>query len=86
MKASDDHLYVGMPSQEVENAWIRFIHGLFHFDKGPLMMLIKHSRAKFNLDATEIQFADDTFSWSQDGKSFTGLVALHPYYFSRCNL
>lgn len=86
MKASDDHLYVGTPSQEVENAWIRFIHGLFHFDKGPLMMLIKHSRAKFNLDATEIQFADDTFSWSQDGKSFTGLVALHPYYFSRCNL
>jgi hypothetical protein len=86
MKASDDHLYVGMPSQEVENACIRFIHGLFHFGKGPLMMLIKHSRAKFNLDATEIEFADDTFSWPQDGKSFTGLVALHPYYFSRCNL
>ncbi|CAP96875.1 hypothetical protein PCH_Pc21g19780 [Penicillium rubens Wisconsin 54-1255] len=37
-------------------------------------------------DATGIEFADDTFSWPQDGKSFTGLVALHPYYFSRCNL
>ncbi|KAJ5479795.1 hypothetical protein N7530_005304 [Penicillium desertorum] len=41
MKASDDHLYVGTPSQEVDDAWIRLIHGLVHFGKGPLMTLIK---------------------------------------------
>ncbi|KAJ6131263.1 hypothetical protein N7523_001723 [Penicillium sp. IBT 18751x] len=57
MKGSDDHLYVGKPSQDVDNAWIRLIYGL-----------------NVNLDANEIgKFADDTFSWPQDGKFFTGI-------------
>lgn len=30
MKGSDDHLYVGTPSQEVDDAWIRLIYGMFH--------------------------------------------------------
>ena len=52
MKASDDHLYVGTPSQEVDDAWIRLIHGLFHFGKGvafddDALTLIEHCRVKF---------------------------------------
>lgn len=27
MKSPDDHLYVGTPSQEVDDAWIRLITG-----------------------------------------------------------
>ncbi|OQE22670.1 hypothetical protein PENFLA_c012G02619 [Penicillium flavigenum] len=58
MKASDDHLYVGTPSQEVDEAWIRLIHGLnFNLDATEIG-----------------KFADNTFAWPQDGKFFTGLV------------
>ncbi|KAJ5684587.1 uncharacterized protein N7477_000932, partial [Penicillium maclennaniae] len=61
MKGSDDHLYVGTPSQEVDDAWIRLIYGL-----------------NVNLDTTEIgKFAEDTFSWPQDGKFFTGVQFNH---------
>lgn len=28
MKSGDDHLYVGPPSQEVDDAWIRLIYGV----------------------------------------------------------
>jgi len=28
MKSDDDHLYVGPPSQEVDDAWIRLIYGV----------------------------------------------------------
>ncbi|OQD71392.1 hypothetical protein PENPOL_c001G00031 [Penicillium polonicum] len=61
MKGDDDHLFVGTPSLEIDNAWRDLLNGL-----------------NVNLDATEIgEFADDTFSWPQDGKFFAGLQVYH---------
>lgn len=61
MKSGDDHLYVGPPSQEVDDAWIRLIYGLnINLDATEIG-----------------KFADKTFSWPQDGKFFTGVQFNH---------
>lgn len=78
MKGDDDHLFVGTPSLEIDNAWRDLLNGMLPIiqTEAPLMI---HVGLNVNLDAAEIgDFADDTFSWPQDGKFFAGYSPQHP--------